>query len=45
MILFQLITRLLLRTLTNYSDYGVTYNNTSGEFELDMDVLAAKIEA
>lgn len=31
--------------VTNYNDYGVTYNNDSGEFELDLDVLTAKIEA
>lgn len=31
--------------VTNYNDYGVTYNNATGEFELDVDTLTAKIEA
>lgn len=38
-------TQITTENVTNYNDYGVTYNQDSGEFELDLDVLTAKVEA
>lgn len=31
--------------VSNYNDYGITYNNLSGEFELDLDALVAALGA
>lgn len=36
---------LTVNNVTNYNDYGVTYNNASGKFELDLNALATELAA
>lgn len=35
--------QLTTNNVSNYFDYGVTYNNDTGQFEIDYDILATKI--
>lgn len=42
---FKSNTYLTTDNVSNYYDYGITYNQDSGEYQLDMDVLTAQIEA
>lgn len=42
---FKSNTYLTTENVSNYADYGITYNNTSGKFELDLDALAVGVAA
>lgn len=43
--IFKSNTYLTTENVSDYADYGITYNNTSGKFELDLDALAVGVAA